>query len=146
MQLTKAIINYFLLYTPENLWRAIHEYRGRKDDREQQLWNIALRNLGIRWSGTLNGTAPYCNTRTTWRIYEPVTIIAFPQSVFCRRCCTAEHSGEYYLIHLNCPHKQLSRKVQQIKELNGWFLLDDWKGSVNSAQKGDSWLMSIYNT
>lgn len=130
-------------YTAENLWNAVHH--GRRGDREQKLLNHALQNLGVRWNGTLNDTAP-CDMQTAWRSYEPVASIVFPQNVFCRRCCTAEHSSEYYLVHLNCPHQDLSRKAEQLKAMNSWFLLDDWKDSVNSMLEGDSWLMSIYTT
>ena len=130
-------------YTAENLWKAIH--RGNKEDGEQRLWNYAMQDLGVRWNVTTNST-DLCDIQTGWQSYEPVASIVFPQSTFCQRCCPAEHSNEYYLIHLNCPHKYLSRKAQQLKERNSWFLLDDWKGSVDSTVEGNSWLMSIYNT
>ena len=104
-----------------------------------------MRDLGVIWNGTLNDTDP-CDMLTGWQSYEPVASIVFPQSVFCRQCCTPEHSSEYYLIHLNCPHKLLSRKAQQLKVMKSWFLLDDWMDSVNSTLEGNSWLMSIYIT
>ena len=101
-----------------------------------------MRDLGVRWNGT---TSP-CDMQTGWQSYEPVASIVFPQSAFCRQCCKGEHSSEYYLVHLNCPHKNLSRKAQQLKGMNSWFLLDDWMDSVNSTLEGNLWLISIFNT
>ena len=134
-----------MLYTAENLWKEINQYRGKKEDREQKLWNFALRNLGAKWNGKANDTAS-CDVQIVWRSYEPLASIVFPQIVFCRRCCTAAHSSEYYIVHLNCPHQNLARKAELLKAMNGWFLLDNWKDLVNSKLDGNSWLMSIYNT
>lgn len=136
-----------MIFLTENLWREIHQYRGRKEDREQKLWNFALQNLGVKWNGTSksNGT-DLCDMQTPWQSFEPLASIVFPQIVFCRRCCTEEHSSEYYLVHLNCAHSRLTRKSEKLREMNSWFLVHDWKDSVNSTLDGNSWLMSIYNT
>ena len=102
-------------------------------------------NIGIKWNMTTKNKE-LCNLQTGWQSYGPLVSIVFSQSVFCRKCCTAERSSEYYLIHLNCPRKDLSRKVRQLKAKNSWFLLDNWKDSVNSTLEGNSWLISIYST
>ena len=133
----------FLSCTAENLWNAIHH--GRRRDSEQGLWNHAIRTLGMRWNVT-TGSSELCDVQTGWKGYGPLASIVFPQTVFCRRCCTAEHTNEYYLIHHNARHLNVDLKHKKLKKINSWFLLDHWKGSVNSSLEGNSWLISIYNT
>ena len=133
--------NTLFFYTVENLWEAIHN--GNKKDAEQELWNHAMDTLGVRWNKTID--IKKCGLPTGWQSYEPLASIVFPQSVFCRQCCTAEHSSEYYLVHLKCRHK-LSLRVQKLKKMNIWFLRHDWKDSINSHLEGNSWLISIYST
>ena len=142
LQTNKRAILFFS-YTAENLWKAIHH--GNKKDGEQFLWNHAMQNLGIQWNVTTS-VSELCEVQTGWQSYGRLASIVFPQNVFCRKCCTAEHTSEYYLIHLNAIHGMIALKIQKLKEMGSWFLLDHWKDSVNSPLEGNSWLMSIYDT
>jgi len=134
------LVHCLSFHTAEKLWRHIH---NSTIDIEQQLWNNAMQEFGVKWR--VKNKEEFCQLQSGWQHDGTLSIIVFPQSKFCRHCCTRAGLEGYYVVHPGNAHLDTTRKHEVLKKLSSWFLQEDWRDVSNSSLKGNAWLCSIYD-